>query len=344
MQTETRGPIEAGLRRADVVPGLVSVIIPAFNAAGWIAEAVASVRDQTYAPVEIIVSDDGSTDDTAAMAQAIADRVVRGHGRGPGGARNAGMDVARGEFLQFLDADDLLGPDKIARQVGVLSSSGGDVAWEAYEHLVPDDTDADAYVVGSRQTPDLGPDLEASLLSARGFVQIGALLVRRSPRTDSVRFEEGREVVEDVRYLVALAMAGARFVSSESEEPGLLFRQHTGARHSARPVESFARACAANADWARSHWEREGPLTPARRAALAEAYAFAARQLASAEDSGTFHLIARRGMSLGPDFLHHLPAHLRWLSRIVGYERAESLAVRWRRARRVGRRASAEDR
>ena len=343
MRTETRGPIEAGLRRADV-PGLVSVIIPAFNAARWIGETVASVRDQTYAPVEVIVSDDGSTDDTPALADAIADRVVRGHGGGPGGARNAGMNVARGEFLQFLDADDLLGPDKIARQVSVLASSGGDVAWEAYQQLVPAGGLHDEYVPGPYQTPDLGPDLEASLLTARGFVQIGALLVRRSPRTDSVRFEEGREVVEDVRYMVGLAMAGAKFVSSESDEPGLMFRQHAGARYSTRPIESFARGCAANADWARAYWEREGPLTPARRAALAEAYAFAARQLASAGDSGTFHLVARRGAALGPEFLHQLPAHLRWLSRIVGYERAESLAGRWRRVRRVGRGAGAEDR
>ena len=103
----------------------------------------------------------------------------------------------------------------------------------------------------------------------------------------------------------------------------------------AAPAATFARGCAANADWARAHWERDGPLTPARRAALSEAYAFAARQLALL-DSGAFHRVASRGMSLGPDFLRQLPARLRWLSKLVGYERAESLAVRWRRARQMG--------
>jgi glycosyltransferase involved in cell wall biosynthesis len=313
-------------------PGVVSVIIPAFNAERWIADTIASVRDQTHPAAEVIVSDDGSTDATVAIASAAADRVTQGNGGGPGGARNAGMRVARGEFLQFLDADDLLAPDKLARQVAVLSSSGADVAWEAYHYLLPGSGPNEGFVVGQRVAPDLGPDLEASLLTARGFVQIGALLIRRSPRTNAIRFAEGREVVEDVRYMVELAMAGARFVSSESEEPGLLFRQHTGARYSTRPAASFARGCAANADWARAYWEREGPLTPARRAALSEAYAFAARQLALT-DSGAFHRVASRGMSLGPDFLRHLPARLRWLSKLVGYERAESLAVRWRRAR-----------
>ena len=111
----------------------------------------------------------------------------------------------------------------------------------------------------------------ASLLSARGFVQLGAMLVRRSPRTDAVWFEPGREVVEDIRYTVSLAMAGARFVSSESEELGLLYRQHPGVRYSTRPIASFARGCAENAIWAQEYWEQHGGLTPPRRAATPSA-------------------------------------------------------------------------
>ena len=114
----------------------------------------------------------------------------------------------------------------------------------------------------------------------------------------------------------------------------MLFRQHTGDRYSTRPVEAFALACAANADWARANWERDAELSPVRRAALSQAYAFAARQLASINEPA-FHEIASRGMSVGPEFLQELPAHLRWLSMLVGYERAESLAVRWRRAKRL---------
>ena len=343
MRAETHGLTEAGLRREDVVPGLVSVIVPAYNAEQWIAETLASVRDQTYPSVELIVTDDGSNDATLDIATAAADRIVEGRDNGPGGARNRGMAVARGQFLQFLDADDLLMPDKIARQVGVLMSSGADVAWESFHHLVPAAEPNDGFVVGRRVTPDLGPDLEASLLTAAGFVQIGALLVRRSPRTDAVWFEEGRDAVEDVRYMVALAMAGARYVSSDGDDLGLMFRQHARPRYSTRPLESFARGCAANAEWARGQWEREGPLTAARRAALSEAYAFAARQLATV-DPAAFHEVARRGMSLGPEFLHQLPARLRWLSMLVGYERAESLAVQWRRAREASGLVGTEDR
>jgi hypothetical protein len=156
-------------------------------------------------------------------------------------------------------------------------------------------------------------------------------------RTDGVWFESGREVVEDVRYNVALAMAGARFVSSESEALGLLFRQHTGPRYSTRPMASFARGCADNAVWAQDYWETHGGLTPDRRAALSEAYAFAARQLA-AVDRESFERVAARGMALGSDFTRHLPARVRWLSRIIGYHRAESIATGWHRVRRRRRR------
>jgi hypothetical protein len=333
VRLETRGPIDAGLRREDAVRGLVSVVIPAFNSAAWIDATIASVRAQTYHPIEIVVADDGSSDATRSIAASLGVRVVRSTATGPGGARNAGLETARGEFIQYLDADDLIAPGKIARQVALLESSGGDVAWEPFHHLVPARPPTSGFEIGRRVVPELGPDLAASLLSTRGFMQIGALLVRRSRRTDRVWFATGREVVEDVRYVMALAMAGARFVSSESAERGLLFRQHTGPRYSTRPTDSFARGCAAVAAWAEAEWERHGGLTSHRRDALGEAYAFAARQLAEL-DPAAFRAVAAKGLGHGESFLRHLPARVRWLSWLVGYTRAESIAASWRRARR----------
>jgi glycosyltransferase involved in cell wall biosynthesis len=316
----------------------VSVVVPAFNAGSWIAETLTSVRAQTYSQIETIVVDDGSSDTTVDIATASGAQVVRTSGAGPGGARNAGLAKARGEFIQFLDADDLLATGKIARQVAVLRDSGADVAWEPYHELVPvSDAPNAVFTVGRRTVPDLGADLAASLLTARGFVQIAAMLVRRSARTDAVWFVPGRDVVEDVRFTVALAMAGARFVSSESDELGLLFRQHMEPRYSTRPIASFARGCAENAVWAQEYWEQHGGLTPARRSALSEAYAFAARQLAAVDPVG-FDRAANRGTALGREFFRHLPIRLRWLSRIVGYHRAESIAKGWRRVRRPTRR------
>jgi glycosyltransferase involved in cell wall biosynthesis len=102
---------------------LVSVIIPVFNRAAMLVEAVGSALAQTYRPIEIVIVDDGSTDDTARVADGLANDIVRVLHRpngGPGAAREAGRLAARGEFIQHLDSDDLLLPRKLELQVRAL--------------------------------------------------------------------------------------------------------------------------------------------------------------------------------------------------------------------------------
>jgi glycosyltransferase involved in cell wall biosynthesis len=105
--------------------GLVTTLVPVYNRAAMLREAVASVMAQTYRPIEIIVIDDGSTDDTAAVADELAAsidelRVIHQPNRGVGLAREAGRLAARGEFIQHLDSDDVLYPRKFELQVAGL--------------------------------------------------------------------------------------------------------------------------------------------------------------------------------------------------------------------------------
>jgi glycosyltransferase involved in cell wall biosynthesis len=100
---------------------LVSVIIPAFNAAAYLAQAVESVRATSQELLEIIVVDDGSTDITAHVAQSLLEaRYVRQENAGPAAARNTGIRASQGAILAFLDADDLWAQGKLAAQLRVM--------------------------------------------------------------------------------------------------------------------------------------------------------------------------------------------------------------------------------
>jgi glycosyltransferase involved in cell wall biosynthesis len=99
----------------------VSVIVPIYNGDRYLDDALRSIIEQNYRPVEIIVVDDGSTDDSAVIAQSYKEvRYVHQINQGPSAARNKGIEAARGELIAFLDADDIWMPNKLAIQVNYL--------------------------------------------------------------------------------------------------------------------------------------------------------------------------------------------------------------------------------
>lgn len=104
---------------------LVSCVVPAFNAEAYLAEAIDSILQQTHAATEIIVVDDGSTDSTGAIIAGYGTRLValRQDNAGPASALNAGVRIARGGLVAFLDADDVWMPDKLAHQLARLEAN-----------------------------------------------------------------------------------------------------------------------------------------------------------------------------------------------------------------------------
>lgn len=101
---------------------MISVVIPVFNGAAYVAQAIDSVLDQTVPPTEVVVVDDGSSDSTAEVVQRYQPRVLyrRQANQGPGAARNLGIRESKGEFLAFLDSDDLWLPEKLRLQKAAL--------------------------------------------------------------------------------------------------------------------------------------------------------------------------------------------------------------------------------
>src|ERR1039458_3668927 len=100
----------------------VSLIVPVYNGAATISRALAGVFAQSYSDYEVVVLDDGSTDDTASVLAGYGNRVrvISQPNRGLSGARNAGVRASGGEYVAFLDDDDEWMPQKLARSAGVL--------------------------------------------------------------------------------------------------------------------------------------------------------------------------------------------------------------------------------
>jgi glycosyltransferase involved in cell wall biosynthesis len=120
----------------------VSVVIPAYNAQRTLAQTLESVIVQTMSDLEVIVVDDGSTDATAVTVEGFSDprvKLVRRENGGVGAARNTGIAQAHGEWVAFLDADDMWVPQKLERQLTLMHESPGSLASQAGAYLVDDD-------------------------------------------------------------------------------------------------------------------------------------------------------------------------------------------------------------
>lgn len=110
---------------------LVSIIIPCFNTEKYISEAIASALNQTYPNIEVIVVDDGSTDRSLEIIQSFGDRLIyeQINHQGACAARNRGLQLSKGKYIQFLDADDLLLSNKIETQLPLLESNQADLVF-----------------------------------------------------------------------------------------------------------------------------------------------------------------------------------------------------------------------
>ena len=121
----------------------IGVVIPAYNAEAYLAEAIASVLAQTLPPNEVIVVDDGSIDETAAIASSFGHpvRVESQSNAGPAAAMNAGAAASRAEYLAFLSADDRWAPAKLERQHSVLVADQCDLVFGHVQHFLSPEVD-----------------------------------------------------------------------------------------------------------------------------------------------------------------------------------------------------------
>jgi glycosyltransferase involved in cell wall biosynthesis len=154
---------------------LITCIVPAFNGERYLRETLNSILAQRYQHLEIIVADDGSTDGTAAAAAAYGDqlRYLWQPNKGPAAARNLGLGCAKGEFVAFLDQDDLWHPDKLTRQLARFQARPELDAAVAHVRLFWDEALRleEEKLRGHRLTSDLPGYITGTLLARRALFE-----------------------------------------------------------------------------------------------------------------------------------------------------------------------------
>jgi glycosyltransferase involved in cell wall biosynthesis len=246
---------------------LVSILIPCFNAERWIAQAIDSALAQTHAPREVIVVDDGSSDGSLEVIKRFGERVRFETGPNLGGniTRNRLLSLAKGEWVQYLDADDYLLPYKIERQMAFATIHpeaeiiyGPGIIFENWTQTAERQ---EVLAIPEPRDPWI-------LLANRSLPQTGSPLWRKSAITDVGGWKPDQPCCQENELYLRLLMAGKRF--AYCEDAGSVYRQWSEETLSRRDPRETTRRQLEVEERAEIFLAERGELTRARRDAINE--------------------------------------------------------------------------
>jgi glycosyltransferase involved in cell wall biosynthesis len=319
---------------------MISIIIPSYNASPTLVMTIQSALSQTYLDKEIIVIDDGSTDQSAEVINSFGKEVIaefRTH-KGVSFARNRGTELAKGDYIQYLDSDDILAPGTLKRRVEALHKSAADIVYTDWQEFTNDSDDPGAsFETGKvivRPIDRLRTDAEAACASAF-WAPPAAILYRRWVVEAIGGWHTGLPVIQDARYLFDAARVGARFARVEGV--GAFYRVSSDSL-SRRAPDQFIRDCFVNASEIEAIWRNDGRLTKSRRQELVQIWGYLTIAAFRANlPEYRQALRQHRAVSGRP----HLGMHLRMLlSLIIGQRAVSESEQRVRRLLRPVRQVS----
>jgi glycosyltransferase involved in cell wall biosynthesis len=229
-----------------VTRDLVTVVIPVYNGERFLGEAIESVLDQDYEPVEIVVVDDGSTDGSSEVAARYDEvTLIRQENQGQAVARNVAIEAGSGEFVALLDADDQMAPGRLSTQISALKdnpAAGGVLGRQRV--FVEQGASPMAWMSDPRAALDVeGADaMEAEVSGVTPFYPPPTLTVRRSVFDQLGYFDPAFRMGEDVDFILRFQDAG---IALETRDDLVLYRRVHGSNltyDAAGIRESIARA------------------------------------------------------------------------------------------------------
>ena len=248
-------------------PTLISVVMPCYNAEPYVEEAMTSVLQQSYGSIELIVVNDGSTDASTRIIEALARRhpgrirLLHQSRVGPNAARNQGLTLAQGNFVAFLDADDYWHPDALTKLHAALTESRADLAYCGWQNVGPAADNPQPYV-----PPEISEKKRLEhFLEACPWPINGVLVARQL--IDSMRgFSERRATAMDYDLWLRMLTLKPRIIRVPEV---LAFYRHYPRRGNGIPRwRQVFDAVGVREDFIRHHAEFTKPLTPAQRHGL----------------------------------------------------------------------------
>lgn len=298
-----------------------SIIIPCYNAEHWIAESVQSALSQTWKDCEVIVVDDGSTDNSATVLQhfdSAIRRIVQKH-KGGNAARNCGLAVSTGQYIQFLDADDLLLPEKVTRQVAAFEG-GADVIYEDWRPAKQ--TTGLSFRAQRVVESGFHADMIEALLGLWPMPPPCAFLYDRRIIDKVGGWDENLTSAQDWDLNLRIALAGGVF----RYIPGCnsIYRRPSTVTVSTAPSPELHRNINHVLRNAENALAESGRLSRRYRTSIASSYFMLAR--AYRWNSAPFASFYAEANRLSPDFIRSQSCAYRTLFRLFGVETAEKIA------------------
>ena len=250
-----------------------------YNAREWISETLESTRQPYPWPVEVIVVDDGSTDDSATLIGRDFPEVhlVQTPNRGCSAARSLGTQIARGRFLKYLDSDDILEAGVVQRQVQLIEDSKADVVYGDWQRLVLEEGHWRRGKTIHRTWKTVHSDPEIAFFTSMWCPTAAYLWDLNFIRQQHPGWHPNLPVIQDARFALDAAVAGANW--THDPEIGVLYRTHsTGSVGTCHPTK-FNRDCLLNAEETALRWQNTNSLNQERLQAILTVFEYIALEI-----------------------------------------------------------------
>jgi glycosyltransferase involved in cell wall biosynthesis len=305
---------------------LISVVIPAYNRAGFVAEAIRSCFAQGFslAELQVILVDDGSTDGTPAALKEFVDRIeclTFPQNQGRNKARNAGLARAGGEFIKFLDSDDLLMPGSLKMELSAARDTGADIVVSGWQ-TVKIGADRSEHVVARFDPPVVEPIID-SLLAGNAVPTSAALYSRNL--VGALRWDEGLRKLDDWDWFIRAALRARKI--ARAEVVSYSWRQHPGQGIRSESMLHNAREHHLILGKLETALAEGGMLSEMRRRRLAQ-YFYKELRVFCVWDKGAFDRGVRHIYELDPCFIPRDEERQWWMTllcRVLGLRLALTL-------------------